>query len=127
MLAERRRHAAYRVAVPGAFEIPAAIGFAARGAGVSGVRWLYLALGCVIRGQTTPLRLRLRRKRLAQAARPRGATDGVALGYGILTCDTAEQAWVRARVEEGNKGAAAARACLAMIALKARFAAGPAA
>ena len=46
---------------------------------------------------------------------------GAAIGYGILTTETREQAWVRAAVDQGNKGADAARACLAMIALRQRF------
>jgi 6,7-dimethyl-8-ribityllumazine synthase len=42
-------------------------------------------------------------------------TYSVALGLGILTCDTYEQAWERADVEQKNKGADAARACLKMM------------
>jgi 6,7-dimethyl-8-ribityllumazine synthase len=42
----------------------------------------------------------------------------LAIGYGILTTETDAQAWKRARVEEGDKGGAAARACLKMVALK---------
>ena len=43
------------------------------------------------------------------------------MGNGILTVENDEQAWVRARVDEGNKGGGAAEAALAMIALRARF------
>ena len=103
-------------AVPGALEIPAAIGFAHRGeAGFDG----YVALGCVIRGETTHYDL-------VAAESARGLSDlalqhGLAIGNGILTVETAEQAWRRARVSDLDKGGGAARACLAMIALRRRF------
>jgi 6,7-dimethyl-8-ribityllumazine synthase len=42
----------------------------------------------------------------------------LAIGNGILTVENEEQAWVRARVRDGNKGGDTARACLAMIGLK---------
>jgi len=47
---------------------------------------------------------------------------GLCIGNGILTVENEEQALVRARTAEGGKGADAARACLALIALKTRFA-----
>ena len=51
------------------------------------------------------------------------STDGgLAIGYGILTVNTLEQALVRADPARGDKGGEAVRACLAMIALKRRFA-----
>ena len=43
------------------------------------------------------------------------------MGNGILTVENDEQAWVRAKVGEGNKGGGAAEAALAMIALRARL------
>ncbi len=48
--------------------------------------------------------------------------DGLAIGNGILTCENDEQAWARARVSDKNKGGDAARAALAMMALRSRFA-----
>ena len=44
-----------------------------------------------------------------------------AIGYGILTVETEEQAWARASVEQKNKGADAAKACLGMMNLRRRF------
>ncbi len=104
-----------RVTVPGAFEIPAAIGFAIPGGAYDG----YLALGCVIRGQTTHYDYVCAEsaRGLAELALKRGA----ALGYGILTCETLEQAEVRAAIDGRNKGGEVAEACLAMIALRRRF------
>ena len=106
------------LAVPGAFEIPAAIAFAEEaGHRPAGVRYDgYVALGCVIRGETTHYDY-------VCSESARGLMDlavgrRLAIGYGILTVETDAQAWKRARVEEGDKGGAAARACLKMIALR---------
>ena len=103
------------VLVPGAFEIPAAIAHAARTGGHDG----YIALGCVIRGETSHYDY-------VCGESARGLMDlslqGLAIGYGILTVDTVEQANVRADPARGNKGGDASRACLAMIALKRSFA-----
>ena len=105
-----------RIAVPGAFEIPAAIGFAARsGNGYDG----YVALGCVIRGETTHYDYVCVES--ARGLQDLAVRDGLAIGYGILTCENADQAWARADVARKNKGGDAAAACLAMIALKRRF------
>ena len=108
-------------AVPGAFELPAAIAFAEEaGHRPAGVRYDgYVALGCVIRGETTHYDY-------VCAESARGLMDlaigrKLAVGYGVLTVENDEQAWARARLEQGDKGGAAARACLEMIALKRRL------
>ena len=111
-----------RFSVPGAFEIPATIGFAARAMeGPDPARRFdgFIALGCVIRGQTTHYDY-------VCAESARGLQDlalqrGLAIGYGILTCENRDQALHRARREEADRGGAAARACLAMIGLKSQF------
>ena len=102
--------------VPGAFEVPAAISVAADTGRYDG----YVALGCVIRGETSHYDY-------VCAESARGLQDlaverRLAIGYGILTTENDAQAWVRARRDEKNKGRDAAEACLAMIALKRRFA-----
>lgn len=106
-----------RISVPGAIEIPAAIGLAARSpeGGYDG----YIALGCVIRGETSHYDYVCGES--ARGLQDLAVRDGFAIGYGILTCETGEQAWERAKVDRKNKGADAAEACLAMIALKRRF------
>ncbi len=106
-----------RLSVPGAFEIPAAIGLAARSpeGGYDG----YIALGCVIRGETTHYDYVCVES--ARGLQDLATRDGLAIGYGILTCETGEQAWERAKVDRKNKGADAAEACLAMVALRRRF------
>lgn len=111
--------------VPGAFEIPAAISRAlAAGQAGQGARYDgYLALGCVIRGETSHYDYICAEsaRKLQDLACDRGA----ALGYGILTCENWDQAWARANVDDRNKGGEAARACLAMIAVGERFAGRP--
>ena len=111
-----------RVAVPGAFEIPAAIRFAVAAGARDPDHWLFdgfLTLGCVIRGETTHYDYVCGES--ARGLQDLAVQHGLAIGYGILTCDTRDQAWARARVAEKDKGGDAARACLAMIGLKRRF------
>jgi 6,7-dimethyl-8-ribityllumazine synthase len=107
-----------RIQVPGAFEIPATIGFAARGPNASGYDG-FIGLGCVIRGQTTHYDYVCQES--ARGLQDLAIRDGLALGYGILTCENRDQALARARKEEQDRGGAAARACLAMIEIKRRF------
>jgi 6,7-dimethyl-8-ribityllumazine synthase len=99
------------VAVPGALEIPAAIALAAKTRRYDG----YVALGCVIRGETTHYDHVCR-----ECARgiQNLALAGHAIGFGVLTVENVDQAFARARVDEKDKGGEAARACLAMIALR---------
>ncbi len=104
-----------RIDVPGAFEIPAAIRMAVETGRYAG----FVALGCVIRGETSHYE-----HICAESARGLMKLTlrfGAALGYGILTTETREQAWDRAAVSGKNKGRQAARACLEMVALKRRF------
>ncbi len=102
-----------RIAVPGAFEIPTAIAMAIDGGRYDG----YVALGCVIRGETSHYDYVCGEsaRGLAELARVHRA----AIGYGILTCETRDQAWARAAVDGNgkNKGRDTAEACLALIAL----------
>ncbi|MEX2297661.1 MAG: 6,7-dimethyl-8-ribityllumazine synthase [Dongiaceae bacterium] len=106
-----------RYAVPGAFEIPAAIRMAIARGGFDG----YIALGCVIRGETTHYDYVSGES--ARALQDIAVDHQVPLGYGILTVENGDQAWARAGVDRKNKGGDAARACLAMLVLKKRLAA----
>lgn len=109
-----------RIQVPGAFEIPAAIGFAHR-ANLKGTESFdgYVALGCVIRGETTHYDYVCSES--ARGLQYLAVGEAMAIGYGILTVENGEQAWARASVDRKNKGRDAAEACLAMIRLKQRF------
>lgn len=105
-----------RVSVPGAFEIPVAMAMAMRG---STQYDGYVLLGCVIRGETSHYDIVAGDS--ARASVDLAIREAVAMGNGILTVENKDQAWARARVDGGNKGAGAAEAALAMIALRARF------
>ncbi|WP_416907236.1 MAG: 6,7-dimethyl-8-ribityllumazine synthase [Polymorphobacter sp.] len=100
-----------RITVPGALEIPAAIALADGSGRFDG----YVALGCVIRGETWHFEVVA-----GESARGLMALslDGLAIGNGILTVENEAQAWARARASEKDKGGEAAKACLAMIALR---------
>jgi len=111
-----------RFAVPGAFEIPAAIRYAIRSRDFFAARRRfdgYIALGCVIRGETSHYDY-------VCGESARGLQDlalqfTLAIGYGILTVENADQARARAARDKGDKGGKAARACLDMIDVKRQF------
>ncbi|MEN8721647.1 MAG: 6,7-dimethyl-8-ribityllumazine synthase [Alphaproteobacteria bacterium] len=111
-----------RVDVPGAFEIPGVIRFALDGPWNGGEPPFdgYIALGTVIRGETSHYDYVCGES--ARGLQDLALQHKAAIGYGILTVENADQAWARARRTEGNKGKAAAIACLRMAELKGRFA-----
>ncbi len=98
------------VEVPGALEVPTAIGMAARMADYDG----FVALGCIIRGETTHYETVCNDS-------SRGLTllglQGICIGNGILTVENRPQAEVRADPAGQNKGGGAAAAALHLIAL----------
>ena len=102
-----------RVVVPGAFEIPGAIALAA------GHYDGFVALGCVIRGETTHYDYVCSES--ARGLMDLAIQQKLAIGYGIVTVNNADQAWARAAIERGDKGGDAAHACLAMVALGRRW------
>lgn len=103
------------IEVPGALEIPGAIALAEQGAKPFDG---YVALGCVIRGETSHYDY-------VCGESARGLMDlslqGVCVGNGILTVENIKQARARAHIDQKNKGADAANAALAMFALKQNF------
>jgi 6,7-dimethyl-8-ribityllumazine synthase len=103
------------VSVPGALEIPAAIGLAAESGAFDG----YVALGTVIRGETFHFEVVSNESARGLMAL---SLDGLPIGNGILTVENEAQAWARARVTEKDKGGEAAKAALAMLALREKFA-----
>ncbi len=102
------------ITVPGALEVPGAIALAAESGRYDG----YVALGVVIRGETWHFEIVA-----GESARGIMALtmDGLAIGNGILTTENEVQALTRARPNEKDKGGDAAKAALAMLALKERF------
>ena len=111
---EAAGHSHETVTVPGALEVPAAIALAAE----TGRYDAFVALGVVIRGETYHFEIVA-----GESARGIMALtlDGLAVGNGILTVENEAQALARARPDEKDKGGEAARAALAMLALKERF------
>jgi len=112
------------VTVPGALEIPGAIAFAEEGSHRPAGKHYdgYVALGCVIRGETYHFEI-------VSNESARGIMDltvgkRLCIGNGVLTTEDDEQAWARARISEGDKGGGAARAALTMIELKQQLSGG---
>ncbi|MDX2234918.1 MAG: 6,7-dimethyl-8-ribityllumazine synthase [Hyphomonadaceae bacterium] len=103
------------IEIPGAFEAPAAIAFAAQSGAYDG----YVALGCVIRGETSHYDYVCGES--ARGLMDLAIQDGLPIGYGILTVENHAQAVERADPSRRDKGGEAARACLAMLALRNRF------
>jgi len=102
------------VTVPGALEVPAAIALAAE----SGRYDAYIALGVVIRGETYHFEIVSNESARGIMAL---TLDGLAIGNGVLTVENEAQALARARKSEKDKGGEAAKAALAMLALRERF------
>jgi len=109
------------VSVPGVLEIPAALVFALQAEENDDAEAYdgFVALGCVIRGETTHYDIVSNES--ARALMNLSTEFGLALGNGIQTVENDDQAWARVKVSEKNKGGAAAKAALAMIALKRQF------
>jgi 6,7-dimethyl-8-ribityllumazine synthase len=109
-----------RVSVPGSLEVPPAIAMALDAAESSGKPYEgAVALGCVIRGET--LHFEIVSFESARALMELSRTRGVPIGNGIVTVDNEAQAWERASMDKGDKGGDAARASLALVALKRRL------
>ena len=100
--------------VPGALEVPSTLQWLARRGKVDAL----VALGCIIRGETYHFEVVAGESARAIMAL---TLDGLAIGNGILTVENEAQAWARARRSEKDKGGEAAKAALAMIAVKHRF------
>ena len=99
------------VLVPGAWELP----LACRRLAEAGSHQAVIALGCVIRGGTPHFEYVCNEasRGVIQAA----LDTGVPVSFGLLTCDTMEQALARSGGQSGNKGADAADAALEMAGL----------
>lgn len=107
------------VTVPGALELPATIAILVEAAAAKGEAYdAVIALGCVIRGETTHYEI-------VSEQSARGLMDlsvalRLPLGNGVITVENEVQALARARVDDMNKGAGAADAALSMLRLKRR-------
>jgi 6,7-dimethyl-8-ribityllumazine synthase len=112
---EQAGHRHERISVPGALELPGAIALAAR----SGRFCAFVALGVVIRGETYHFEI-------VSNESARGIMDltlqGYAVGNGILTVENEAQAIARCDPGQLDKGGHAARAALALYALREQYA-----
>ncbi len=103
------------ITVPGAFEIPAVISFAKNSKKYDG----FVALGCVIRGETTHYDYVCLES--ARGLNELAIKENLAIGYGIITVENEAQAIERADMKKKDKGGFAANTCLEMIKLRERF------
>jgi 6,7-dimethyl-8-ribityllumazine synthase len=112
---EAAGHQVEILTVPGALEVPGAIALAAESGRYEG----FVALGVVIRGETYHFEIVA-----GESARGIMALtmDGLAVGNGILTVENEAQAIVRADPAQLNKGAGAAEAAIALLAIQGKFA-----
>ena len=109
------------ITVPGALEIPAAIAMAIEASEKGAKPYdAAIALGCVIRGET--IHFEIVSMESSRGLMDLAVTKKFPIGNGILTVNTEEQAWERARANELNKGGDATRAALAMLRIKRRLA-----
>jgi 6,7-dimethyl-8-ribityllumazine synthase len=109
------------VDVAGAYELPAALRMALSArASPAGGRWDgFLILGCVVRGETDHYTFIC--DAVCQGVMRIGAETGAAIGFGLLTVDTLQQAIARSADDRNNKGAEAAHALLGQVALRRRW------
>jgi 6,7-dimethyl-8-ribityllumazine synthase len=104
------------VTVPGALEIPQAMVLVLKSAFGAESYHGVVALGCVIRGETSHYDIVAGES--ARALMDIGVSQDIPVGNGILTVNSAAQAKVRAALDGGDKGGAAARAVLSLVRLQ---------
>ncbi len=97
-----------RVAVPGVLEVPVAIKYAAASGKYDG----YVALGVVIRGETSHYDIVCGES--ARGLMELGIKNDLPIGNGIQTVEDADQAWARCKISDKDKGGGAAKAMLAL-------------
>jgi 6,7-dimethyl-8-ribityllumazine synthase len=100
------------VRVPGAFEIPAA----SRSLALSGKYDAIICIGCLLRGDTAHYDVIV--NEVTRGVGQSAQETGVPHAFGVLTCDTLEQAIDRAGLKMGNKGFEVALAAVEMASLK---------
>lgn len=102
-----------RISVPGALEIPGTIKHAAK------LFDAFVALGCVLRGETYHFEIVANES--ARGIMDLTVRKNLAIGNGILTCETWQQAVVRADPAQKNKGGEAAMAALSLLEIKRKY------
>jgi 6,7-dimethyl-8-ribityllumazine synthase len=100
------------VRVPGAWEIPAAVRTIANAGQVDAI----IPLGCLLRGETAHYEAIY--NEVARGIGQSQQETGIPHSFGVLTCETLEQALNRAGIKAGNKGFEAAAAAIEMVSLR---------
>lgn len=103
------------IEAPGAFELPLATKITWESGKFDGI----IALGCVIRGDTTHYDYVC--SECSRGLMNLSINHNIPLGFGVLTVENYEQAWERAQINRKNKGGEAAKACLKMISLMKKY------
>jgi 6,7-dimethyl-8-ribityllumazine synthase len=111
-----RREDIQIVRVPGAWEVPAAARMIAEQKKVDAV----VTLGCLIRGETAHYEAIY--NEVSRGIGQSQQDTGIPHGFGVLTCETLEQALNRAGIKAGNKGFEAAAAAMEMVSVKRKIA-----
>lgn len=116
-LAELKKgdHSYQKISVPGALEIPATISYAVDTEQYDG----FIALGCVIRGETAHYDIVANES--ARGLNELAVNLNLAIGNGILTVENKDQALVRADIKQRNKGGFAAQTAIRMSAIRDKF------
>lgn len=103
------------ISVPGCFELPAAASMAISSARYSGI----IALGCVIRGETSHYDVVC--NETARGLNDLAIKNLFPLGFGVITAENKAQAYVRADSQQKDMGGKAAKACVEMLAHRTKF------
>jgi 6,7-dimethyl-8-ribityllumazine synthase len=106
-----QRHDIQILRVPGAWEIPSA----ARALANTGLVEAVITLGCLLRGETAHYEAIY--NEVARGIGQSQQDTGIPHAFGVLTCETLEQALNRAGIKAGNKGFEAAAAAIEMVSL----------
>jgi 6,7-dimethyl-8-ribityllumazine synthase len=106
------------VRVPGAWEIPAAARTIAEQHKVDAI----VTLGCLLRGETAHYEAIY--NEVSRGIGQSQQETGIPHSFGVLTCETLEQALNRAGIKAGNKGFEAALAAIEMVSLRRKLAEG---
>jgi 6,7-dimethyl-8-ribityllumazine synthase len=104
------------IRVPGAWEIPAAARACANTGANAGRVDAIVALGCLLRGETAHYEAIY--NEVARGIGQSQQETGIPHSFGVLTCETLEQALNRAGIKAGNKGFEAAAAAIEMVSLR---------
>jgi len=104
------------VRVPGAWEIPAAARTLAERAAKTAQHYAIVTLGCLLRGETAHYEAIY--NEVARGIGQSQQETGIPHSFGVLTCETLEQALNRAGIKAGNKGFEAAIAAIEMVSLR---------